>query len=85
MQNLLSPHELAMLYVVQNAPQQAALSDPETIQLQRRELITLILTGRGGARLTTTLRGKELLRRFALSTKRNILFDDETCIASESS
>jgi hypothetical protein len=75
---------MAMLFVVQNAPELAALSDPDTIHLHHRELITVIPTGRGGARLTTTSRGKELLRRFALSTKRNILLDDETCVASES-
>lgn len=69
----LSPHEIATLIVVDTAPDQIQHADADAISLLRAELVELLPAVSGRIRLTTTLKGRELLRRLGLFTNASSL------------
>ena len=68
MKLFLSPHEIATLIVVHTTPDQVQHADPDAVSLLRAELVKLLPAVSGRMRLATTLKGRELLRRFGLFT-----------------
>ncbi|TCF96425.1 hypothetical protein BZM26_37765 [Paraburkholderia strydomiana] len=84
MKNLLSPHEIATLFVVRNAPGQVAHTDPDALTLQLADLVKLLPAASGHGGLVTTLKGRELLRRLGLTTAKSRRLETSSCEACES-
>lgn len=63
MRNLLSPHEIATLFVIQHAPEQVAPSHSDAVHLQHANLVQVVSAHAGDARLVLTSKGRELLKR----------------------
>jgi hypothetical protein len=64
MKRLLSPHEIAMLFVLLTSPTAVELSDPDVASLQRERLVELVTTTIDAAEFKLTSEGAELIRRF---------------------
>ncbi|NYH18845.1 hypothetical protein [Paraburkholderia bryophila] len=67
MKKLLSPHEIAMLFVLFSAPGKVALADPDVATLQQEQLVEVVSTTSGNAEFRLTSDGTELLRRLGLA------------------
>jgi len=63
MKKLLSPHEIAMLFVLFNASGPLALADPDVTTLQQENLIEAVFTTTNEAEFRLTPEGTELIRR----------------------
>lgn len=63
MKNLLSPHEIAMLFVLFSAPAQVALADPDVVTLQQERLVEVVSTTSEDAEFRLTPEGTALLQR----------------------
>jgi len=63
----LSHHEIAILFLLLDAPNQVAPGDPDAIALQEASLVEVVPTvfDEGGFRLTSA--GAELLRRLGMT------------------
>ncbi|MGY6259069.1 hypothetical protein ACXIVK_37165 [Paraburkholderia caledonica] len=68
MKKLLSHHEIAMLFVLFNAPGQVALADPDVATLQKEQLIEVVTTTSENAEFRLTSEGTDLLRRLGLTS-----------------
>lgn len=64
MKRLLSPHEIAMLFVLLTSPIAVELADPDVASLQRERLVELVTTAVDAAEFKLTSEGVELIRRF---------------------
>jgi hypothetical protein len=64
MKRLLSPHEIAMLFVLLTSPIAVELADPDVASLQRERLVELVTTAVDVAEFKLTSEGVELIRRF---------------------
>lgn len=64
MNRLLSPHEIAMLFVLLTSPAAVDLADPDVASLQRESLVELVATVSDTAEFKLTSEGVELTRRF---------------------
>ncbi|WCM18761.1 hypothetical protein NDK50_15120 [Paraburkholderia bryophila] len=69
--NLLSPHEIATLFIIQNASQEVNVLNFDALHLQHVELVTAAPTSGGEIRLTPTSKGRDVLRR--LKTELDLL------------
>lgn len=64
MQRLLSPHEIAMLFVLLTTPGAVEVADPDVASLQRERLVEMVTTAVDVAEFRLTSEGVELIRRF---------------------
>lgn len=64
MNRLLSPHEIAMLFVLLTTPAAVDLADPDVASLQRESLVELVATASDTAEFKLTSEGAKLTRRF---------------------
>jgi hypothetical protein len=68
MKSLLSHHEIAILFLLLDAPNQVALCDPDAIALQEASLVEIVSTAFDDCRFRLTPAGAELLRRLGMTT-----------------
>ncbi len=61
--NLLSPHEIATLFVIQKASQRVNISNFDAVHLQHVELVRVAPTSGGESGWTPTSKGRDLVRR----------------------
>jgi hypothetical protein len=64
MNRLLSPHEIAMLFVLLTSPIAVELADPDVASLQQERLVELVTTAVDAAEFKLKSEGAELIRRF---------------------
>jgi peptidoglycan/xylan/chitin deacetylase (PgdA/CDA1 family) len=67
MRSLLSHHEIAILFLLLDAPNQVAPGDPDAIALQEARLVEIVSTTFDDERLRLTPAGAELLRRLGMT------------------
>ncbi|QCP53305.1 hypothetical protein FAZ95_30035 [Trinickia violacea] len=67
MRSLLSHHEIAILFLLLDAPSQVEPGDPDAVALQEASLVEIVPSAfdEGGFRLTPA--GAELLRRLGMT------------------
>ncbi|SDV47764.1 hypothetical protein [Chitinasiproducens palmae] len=65
MPRLLSPHEIAALLLLLNAPLQVSAATPDMFALQDDKLVEIVRTEPAEARLT--VRGEAVLRRLGIA------------------
>ena len=68
MKLLLSPHEIAILFLLLDAPSQVAPGDPDAIALQEASLVEIVSTAFDDGRFRLTPAGTELLRRLGMTS-----------------
>lgn len=64
MKRLLSPHEIAMLFVLLTSPTAVELADPDVASLQQERLVELVATAVDAPEFKLTSKGVELIKRF---------------------
>jgi len=64
MKRLLSPHEIAMLFVLLTSPAVVDFADPDVASLQRESLVELVATASDTTEFKLTSEGVELIKRF---------------------
>ncbi|MBK3740739.1 MULTISPECIES: hypothetical protein [Paraburkholderia] len=67
MKSLLSHHEIAILFLLLDAPNQVAPGDPDAIALQEARLVEIVPTAFDDGRFRVTPAGAELLRRLRMT------------------
>jgi hypothetical protein len=67
MKSLLSHHEIAILFLLLDAPHQVAPGDPDVIALQEARLVEIVSTAFDDGRFRLTPAGAELLRRLGMT------------------
>jgi hypothetical protein len=67
MKSLLSHHEIAILFLLLDAPNQVAPGDPDAIALQEARLVEIGSTAFDDGRFRLTPAGAELLRRLGMT------------------
>ena len=67
MRSLLSHHEIAILFLLLDAPNQVAPGDPDAIALQEASLVEIVPTALDDGRFRLTPAGAELLRRLGMA------------------
>jgi hypothetical protein len=67
MKSLLSHHEIATLFLLFDAPKQAAPGDPDATALQEARLVEIVSTALDDGRFRLTPAGAELLRRLGMT------------------
>jgi hypothetical protein len=67
MRSPLSHHEIAILFLLLDAPSQVAPGDADAIALQEARLVEIVSTAFDDERLRLTPAGAELLRRLGMT------------------
>ena len=67
MRSLLSHHEIAILFLLLDAPNQVAPGDPDAVALQEASLVEVVPTVFDEGRFRITSAGEELLRRLGMT------------------
>lgn len=66
MKRLLSPHEIAMLFVLLTSPAGVEAADPDIAGLQREQLVELVATTPDTAEFRLTSEGVALIKQFGV-------------------